>query len=154
MLFRSFLNGYAADPNGLLSWPFGQEQGLGMLGDAMSHVFDMARMLAGPLTRAASDREIFIRQCPIAQPGSGTHYDVGSSDAPKGDVTNEDYVSALEHFANGAHGILESCLIIHGEKCDLSLEINGTRVAIKWNMECMNELQLQWRNDENALQDG
>ncbi len=67
----------------------------------MSHVIDMAHMLAGPITRVTSDKEIFIRQRPIPQPGSGTHYDVGSSEGPLGDVTNEDYVSALVHFENG-----------------------------------------------------
>jgi predicted dehydrogenase len=149
-----FLNGYAADPNGFLSWRFEQEQGLGTLSDLMSHVIDMAHMLAGPISRVTADKEIFIRQRPIPQPGSGTHYDVGSSDAAKGEVTNEDYVSVLVHFAGGAHGMLEACRIINGEKCDMSFEIYGTRGAIKWNMERMNELQLQWRNDENPARDG
>ncbi len=149
-----FLNGYAADPNGFLSWRFEQEQGLGTLGDLLSHVIDMAHMLAGPITRVTSDKEIFIRQRPIPQPGKGTHYDVGSSDSPKGDVTNEDYVSTLVHFASGARGMLEACRIINGAKCDMSFEIHGTKGAIKWNMERMNELQLQWRNDANPAQDG
>jgi predicted dehydrogenase len=36
----------------------------------------------------------------------------------------------------------------------MSFEIHGTKGAIKWNMERMNELQLQWRNDENPAEDG
>jgi predicted dehydrogenase len=149
-----FLNGYAANPNGFLSWRFEQEQGLGTLGDLLSHVLDMAHMLAGPFTHVSSDKEIFIRRRPIPQPGSGTHYDVGSSDGPMGDVSNEDYVNALVHFANGARGILEACRVINGAKCDMSFEIHGTKGAIKWSMERMNELQLQWRNDENPAEDG
>jgi predicted dehydrogenase len=149
-----FLNGYAGDPNGFLSWRFEQEHGLGTLGDLMSHVIDMAHMLAGPITRVTSDQATFIRRRPIPQAGSGTHYDVGSSAGPMGDVTNDDYVNALVHFANGARGSLEACRVINGAKCDMSFEIHGTRGAIKWNMERMNELQLQWRNDENPAQDG
>jgi predicted dehydrogenase len=149
-----FLNGYAGDPNGFLSWRFEQEHGLGALSDLMAHVIDMAHMLAGPIARVSSDKAIFIRQRPIPQPGSGTHYDIGSSDGPMGEVTNEDYVNALVHFANGARGMLESCRIINGAKCDMSFEIHGTRGAIKWNMERMNELQLQWRNDKNPAEDG
>ncbi len=149
-----FLNGYAADPNGFLSWRFEQEYGLGTLSDLLSHVIDMAHMLAGPVARVSSDKAIFIRQRPIPQPGSGTHYDAGSSDGPMGDVTNEDYVNALVHFANGARGMLEACRVINGAKCDMSFEIHGTRGAMKWNMERMNELQLQWRNDENPAEDG
>lgn len=149
-----FLNGYAADPNGFLSWRFEQEYGLGALSDLMSHVIDMAHMLAGPITRVTGDKEIFIRRRPIPQPGNGTHYDTGSSDGPMGDVTNEDYVNALVHFANGARGMLEACRIINGAKCELSFEIHGTKGAMKWNMERMNELQLQWRNDDNPAEDG
>lgn len=149
-----FLNGYAGDPNGFLSWRFEQQHGLGSLSDLMTHVIDMAHMLAGPITRVTSDKAIFIHQRPIPQPGSGTHYDVGSSDGPMGEVTNEDYVNALVHFANGARGMLESCRVINGAKCDMSFEIYGTRGAIKWSMERMNELQLQWRNDENPAEDG
>jgi predicted dehydrogenase len=149
-----FLNGYAGDPNGFLSWRFEQEHGLGTLGDLMSHVIDMAHMLAGPITRVTSDKEIFIRQRPIPQLGKGTHYDVGSSDDPQGDVSNEDYVSALVHFASGARGMLEACRIINGAKCDMGFEIHGTRGAAKWTMEHMNELQLQWRNEATPAEDG
>lgn len=152
--YGRFLNGYAGDPNGFLSWRFEQQHGLGTLGDLMSHVIDMAHMLAGPIARVSSDSEIFIRQRPIPQPGSGTHYDVGSSDGPQGDVTNEDYVSALVQFNSGARGVLEACRIINGAKCDMAFEIHGTRGAIKWTMERMNELQLQWRNDANPAEDG
>lgn len=149
-----FLNGYAGDPNGFLSWRFEQEQGLGTLGDLMSHVIDMAHMLAGPIERVIGDKETFIRQRPIPQPGSGTHYDVGSSSDPLGDVTNEDYVSSLVRFANGTRGILEACRVINGAKCDMSFEVHGTQGAMKWSMERMNELQLQWRNANNPAEDG
>ncbi len=149
-----FLNGYAGDPLGFLSWRFEQEHGLGTLSDLMSHVIDMAHMLAGPIARLTADKETFIRRRPLPQPGSGTHYDRGSADGPMGDVTNEDYVSALVHFENGARGMLEACRIITGAKCDMSFEIHGTKGAIKWTMERMNELQLEWRDDENPAADG
>lgn len=149
-----FLNGYAGDPNGFLSWRFDQAQGFGTLSDLMSHVIDMAHMLSGPITRLTSDKETFIRQRPIPQPGKGTHYDVGSSDDPQGAVTNEDYVNSLVHFASGARGMLEACRIINGAKCDMSFEIHGTKGAMQWTMERMNELQLQWRNNANPAEDG
>lgn len=149
-----FLNGYASNPNGFLSWRFDEAQGLGTLGDLMSHVIDMAHMLAGPIASLTSDREIFIRERPLPQPGVGTHYDVGGAEGPKGEVTNEDYVSALVRFASGARGYLESCRVINGAKCDMSFEIHGTQGAVKWSFERMNELQLQWRNDANPAEDG
>jgi predicted dehydrogenase len=148
-----FLNGYAGDPNGVLSWRFEADQGLGTLGDLMVHPIDMALTLAGPIDRLVADRETFIRRRPLPS-GGGTHYDVGTADGPRGDVTNEDYVSALVHFANGARGYLESCRVINGAKSDMSFEIHGTRGAMRWNFERMNELQLQWRNDEQPAEDG
>ena len=44
--------------------------------------------------------------------------------------------------------------MINGAKCDMSFEIHGTKGAIKWTFERMNELQLQWRNDANPAEDG
>ena len=44
-----FLVGYARDPHGVLSWRFDRDQsGSGAVADLMSHVADLAHMLAGP----------------------------------------------------------------------------------------------------------
>jgi predicted dehydrogenase len=149
-----FLNGYAADPRSVLSWRFLAEQGLGTLGDLGSHVIDMAHMLAGPIDRVVSNRETFIKQRPIQQPGVGTHYDAADGSEPIGAVTNEDYFSAIVRFRNGAQGILESCRVINGPKCDMSFAVYGTKGALKWSMEQMNELHFQRRNEANPAEDG
>jgi predicted dehydrogenase len=149
-----FLNGYAGDPLSFLSWRFEAEQGLGTLGDLMSHVIDMAHMLAGPMARVVSNRETFITERPIPKPGVGTHYDVATGAETKGPVTNEDYVSGLVRFANGAQGILESCRVVNGAKCDMAFEVHGTRGALKWTMERMNELHFQRRNTQRPAEDG
>jgi len=114
----------------------------------------MAHLMVGPVAEVTSDQEVFIKRRPIPQPGQGTHYDRGTADGPMGEVTNEDYVSALVRFASGARGLLESCRIINGAKCDMSFEVHGTKGAVKWSMERMNELQLQWRRDDDPAQDG
>jgi predicted dehydrogenase len=75
-----FLNGYAGDPLGFLSWRFEAEHGLGTLGDLASHVIDMAHFLAGPMDRLTANREVFIHDRPIPRPGVGTHYDVATGD--------------------------------------------------------------------------
>jgi predicted dehydrogenase len=149
-----FLNGYAGDPLGFLSWRFDRKQGLGTLGDLMSHAIDMAHMMAGPIAELTSDQETFIKERPIPVPGKGTHYDRGTPDGPMGEVTNEDYVSALVRFRNGARGYLESCRVVNGAKCDISFELHGTRGVVKWSMERMNELQLLWKRDDDPAQEG
>jgi predicted dehydrogenase len=149
-----FLNGYAGDPMGFLSWRFEADQGLGTLGDLASHVIDMAHFLAGPVTRLTASREVFIAERPIPTHGVGTHYDVATGNEAKGPVTNEDYVSALVKFEHGAQGILEACRVVNGAKCDMSFEVYGTRGALKWNMETMNQLRFQRRNAADPAGDG
>ena len=76
---------------------------MGTLGDLMSHVVDMAQMIAGPIKRLVGNRETFVSERPLATPGEGTHFSV-RTDGPTAKVTNEDYVGALVQFSNGAHG--------------------------------------------------
>jgi predicted dehydrogenase len=149
--YRSrFFAGYASDPYGVLSWRFEQEHGLGVLGDLGSHALDLAHLIAGPIRRVISNRETFIRQRPLAKAGKGTHFSVGGPDDPTGEVTNEDYIGVLVSFENGVQGTIESCRVINGPKCEYTFELNGTAGALKWNFEKMNELQVQFRNANEA----
>lgn len=137
-----FFSMYGSNPLGQLTWRFDCEKsGVGVLGDLMPHVLDLAHMLVGPIQRVTSNRHTFIQQRPLAIPG-GTHFSAGSPEDPKGDVTNEDYVSALLEFENGVQGTFESCRAIYGPKCEMAFEINGTKGALSWNFERMNELSL------------
>jgi predicted dehydrogenase len=137
-----FFAGYASNPKGVLSWRFQREvAGSGVLGDLMSHVVDMAQMLAGPVQEVVGNRECFIPQRPLAIPGKGTHFSVGS-DGPLGEVTNEDYAGALVRFANGAQGSLEVCRVIQGPQCQMAFEVHGTEGALRWDFERMNELEV------------
>ncbi|MFQ5793978.1 MAG: Gfo/Idh/MocA family protein [Candidatus Bipolaricaulia bacterium] len=133
---------YGSNPQGVLSWRFQRElAGLGTLGDLMSHVADMAHMIAGPIKRVVGNHETFILQRPLAPVGEGTHYSVGA-EGPMGDVTNEDYVGALVQFANGVQGSVEVCRVINGPKCHMAFDVHGTRGALSWDFERMNELNL------------
>jgi predicted dehydrogenase len=137
-----FLVDYGSNPDGVLSWRFQRElAGHGTLGDLMSHVADMALMLAGPIRRVVGNQKTFINSRPVATAGHGTHFSV-DADAPRAPVTNEDYVGALAQFACGAQGSLEVCRVAKGPRCEMALEINGTRGAMRWSYERMNELQL------------
>jgi len=137
-----FLADYGSNPHGVLSWRFQRElAGHGVLGDLMSHVIDMAHMLAGPIERVVANQNTRITSRPLATPGEGTHFSVNPN-APRGPVTNEDYVGALVQFAGGAQGTLEACRVAKGPRCEMTFEINGTLGAVKWNYERMNELEL------------
>ena len=148
-----FLNGYAKDPNGILSWRFSSDQGYGTLSDLLSHAIDMALLLAGPVDAVVGNRRTFIETRPLPSPG-GTHYDTASADSPRGPVTNEDYVGALVRFANGAQGTLEACRVIVGPECDLAFEVHGTKGALGWTFERMNELRFLRRHDATPVDEG
>jgi predicted dehydrogenase len=145
-----FFSMYGSNPHSVLSWRFERETaGLGTLGDLMSHVYDMAHMLVGPAQRVVANGETFIKERPLATAGEGTHFST-SAGGPTGAVTNEDYVGALVQFANGAHGSLEACRVIYGPKCEMAFEVNGTKGALSWNFERMNELRIYMPDSDGA----
>ena len=147
-----FFVGYGSNRHSVLSWRFQQELGgLGTLGDLMSHVIDMAHMIAGPIQRVVGNRETFIAERPLATAGVGTHFTT-RTDGPFGKVTNEDYVGALAQFANGAHGTLEACRVIRGPDCQMAFEVHGTGGALAWDFESMNELRLSLSHENEAGQ--
>jgi predicted dehydrogenase len=148
-----FLNGYASDPDGVLSWRFLAEQGYGTLSDLLSHAIDMAHLLAGPVDEVVGSRETFVRTRPLPHPG-GTHYDTAKADDPRGNVTNEDYVGALIRFRGGARGTLEASRVITGSMCDLAFEVHGTMGALAWTFERMNELRYFRRDAASPTETG
>ena len=149
-----FFSMYGSDPMGLLSWRFDREiAGYGALGDIMAHVTDMALFLCGGVKRLVSNSHTFIAERPLPIPGKGTHYSRGEPEDPKGAVTNEDYVGALLEFENGARGSLEASRSIFGPKNQMAFELNGTKGALNWDFERMNELQL-YLPDADGGRDG
>jgi predicted dehydrogenase len=59
-----------------------------------------------------------------------------------GAVENEDYVSGLLRFENGARGTVENSRTCVGPHVRMSFEVNGTRGALSWDFQRLNELQL------------
>ena len=144
-----FLADYAADPNGALTWRYKLEgAGLGVLGDIMPHSADMAQNLLGPIESVSAEKETFIRERPEVPPGMGTGHFVVKGGL-MGTVENEDYASSLVRFANGARGTLETSRTCVGPHVRNSFEVNGTRGALSWDFQSLNELEL-YRFDEKT----
>ena len=112
----------------------------------MSHSVDLAHMLLGPIARVVGTTETFIRERPVT--AAGTHYGRGSADDPRGPVTNEDYAGMLCEFAGGARGTFEASRTIVGPESQMAFDAYGTRGAVGWNLERMNELQVYLAEDE------
>jgi predicted dehydrogenase len=143
-----FFSMYGSDPLGVLSWRFLVDQaGYGVTTDLMSHSVDLAHMLLGPITRVVGTTETFIRERPLPTAG-GTHYGRGRADDPTGAVTNEDYAGMLCEFASGVRGTFEASRSMVGPESQMAFEVYGTKGALGWNLEKLNELQVYLVEEE------
>jgi predicted dehydrogenase len=137
-----FFSMYGADPMGLLSWRFDlDEAGYGVSSDILSHAVDLASMLVGSITKVAGTMETFIKDRPLPKAG-GTHYDRGQPGDPTGPVTNEDYAAAMVVFENGARGTFEASRAIMGPESQMAFDVYGTKGALRWNLETMNQMDV------------
>jgi predicted dehydrogenase len=137
-----FFSMYGSDPLGFLSWRFDQSQGgYGVSTDVLSHVVDLAHALVGPIAQVIGARSTMITERPIPAPGT-SHYGRGQPGDPTGPVTNEDYASLLVTFVNGAPGVFETCRTFIGPESQMAFDVFGTRGALSWNLERMNELRV------------
>ena len=145
-----FFSMYGSDPLGVLSWRFLVDKaGYGVTTDLMSHSVDLAHMLLGPITRVVGTIETFIRERPLADRAHppGTHYGRGRAGDPTGSVTNEDYAGMLCEFASGARGTFEASRSIVGPESQMAFDVYGTKGALGWNLEKLNELQVYLAED-------
>ncbi len=138
--YRSqFVAGYAASPQGALSWRFLRSfAGQGVLGDLMSHAVDMAQFLLGPVESVVAHVETTVEERPLAT-GGGTHFAVVEG-GELGAVENEDTVLSLVRFASGVSGTIEASRVTVGPQARYAFEVNGERGAVAWDFERMNEL--------------
>jgi predicted dehydrogenase len=137
-----FFSMYGSDPLGVLSWRFLQDDaGFGVSSDLLSHAIDTAHFLAGPIRRLVGMRATTIPQRPLPPPGA-THYGRGSPGDHVGAVTNEDFAALLVEFESGATGVLEASRTLVGPESELAFDVHGTRGAVSWSFERLNELRV------------
>jgi predicted dehydrogenase len=117
------------DPAAPWGWRHDREAaGSGVIGDLAAHPIDLAMALAGPITAVTAITRTFVAERP-----RGTN--VAS-------VTVEDAVAATLEFQNGAVGTLEASGMCPGRKNLFTVEVNGERGTIVWNLERLNELRV------------
>jgi len=105
--------------------------GGGALADIGSHIVSMARYLVGPIAEVQADCRTIFPTRPVA-PGS----------AERAPVEVDDMTHALVRFETGAAGSIEANWAATARHMDLSWEISGTKGALAFSQERMNELLL------------
>lgn len=108
-----------------------EQAGGGALADIGSHIVSMARYLLGPIAEVHADCRTIHATRPVA---------AGSPE--RAPVEVDDMTHALVRFENGASGSLEANWAATARTMDLSWEITGTKGAVAFGQENMNELLL------------
>jgi predicted dehydrogenase len=109
--------------------------------EAGSHVVDLARLLVGEITEVAAADVTFVKQRRLPEDAART--------AP---VTTDDLAVFITRFEGGALGTFEATRCIAGRRNALSLELNGTKGSLRFELERMNELDVYFADDPSHLQ--
>ncbi len=105
--------------------------GGGALADIGSHIISMLRYLLGPIAEVHADCRTIFPTRPVAP-----------TSPERAPVKVDDMTHALLRFENGAAGSIEANWAATARTMDLSWEITGTRGALAFSQEAMNELRL------------
>lgn len=113
--------------------------GSGAHGDMNAHTIDLARYLAGEINSVVAQKKVFI-------PNRKT------VDGAFGIVTADDSMSFMVDFESGAIGSFIATRFATGRKNYLRLEIFGSKGALVFNLERLNELEFYSRDDNTGFQ--
>ena len=133
-----------ADESVPLLWRFEKEwAGSGAHGDLNAHIIDMTRFVTGDeITEiVGAIAETFITKRKKLTGSGGETLGAGSGAADEGDVTVDDTVLFLARFSGGAVASYEAARQATGNQNRNTFEINGTKGALKFDFERMNELE-------------
>jgi predicted dehydrogenase len=121
----SYLQDWILDPVFAKVWRLDRSvAGSGALGDLGAHIIDLARFLVGEIDSVSGALRTFIE------------------DRPGGRVDVDDAFAATADFEGGAVGTLEASRFATGRKNSMRWEINGSKGSLAFDLERLNELQV------------
>lgn len=103
--------------------------GSGVTGDLLAHCIDAALWLVGPVTEVSGITETFIKER------------VHAATARRQPVTIDDASLFLARFENGSLATFEATRYARGHKALFTLEINGEKGSIAWDLHDLHRLQ-------------
>ncbi|WP_348786667.1 Gfo/Idh/MocA family oxidoreductase [Leifsonia sp. NPDC080035] len=139
-----YLQDWLSDEEGPMTWRLDKEAaGSGSLGDIGAHAIDLVEHLTGSLLSGVSGTlATFVQERPLLGETVGLS---GTASEQRGRVTVDDaawFTARLAGgHAEGAIGAFEATRYATGRKNALRIELSGSRGAIAFDLEAMNELQ-------------
>lgn len=111
--------------------------GCGALGDLGSHLLSISQFIMGDITAVNAMTTTVFPKRPKA-PGS----------TEMADVENEDIITFMAEYANGAVGTIAASRVATGRKNYLCYEIQGTKGSVRYDLERMGEVQVYFHSDD------
>jgi predicted dehydrogenase len=144
---------WIVDPNFPLTWQLRADTAqAGPHWDLNSHAVDLAHHLVGPIKTVSALTAQFIDERPLADETSSGNLQAEALGESRGKVTVEDAALMMVQFENGAVGSFEATRFATGRKNALTFEIYGSKGALKFDLERMNELQFYCADDQEGSQ--
>ena len=130
-----YLQDWLTDPEAPWSWRLDAElAGSGALGDLGAHTVDLVQFLTDDIAKLSGQTRTFVDERP-------------TEDGGLADVTVDDAYTAHGELETGATVTLEASRFATGHKNDHTLEIEGSKGALAFSLERLNELELKLEDD-------
>ena len=114
--------------------------GSGVTGDLLAHSIDLATWLIGDMKSVCAMTETFVKERELQdEPGTVKPVEI------------DDACAFLARFENGAMATFESTRYARGRKNQNSLEVNGQKGSIEFDLENAHELGFYSHEDEGHL---
>ena len=113
--------------------------GSGVTGDLLAHCIDTAMWHNGPITSVTAMTETFVKERKHAE--TGKMEPVGIDDA----------CTFICRFGNGSMGNFESTRYARGHKAKYTLEINGEKASLSWDLHDLHRIQYFDHKDEGIV---
>lgn len=148
----AYLQDWLVDENGPMTWRLDKDRaGSGSLGDIGAHAVDAVQFITGQTFEQVSGTlETFVRERPLLAEGIGLG---GTPSTERGVVTVDDAAYFTARLSGGAVATVEATRFATGRKNAFRLEFSGSRGAVSFDLERMNELEF-YDGDDPAGEQG
>jgi predicted dehydrogenase len=141
--FRArYAQDWLVDPDHPMKWRLDKSvSGSGAHGDINVHIIDLARYLVGEFKEVCGLMHTFTKERPLTGVTGKAQSQTAKALEKKGNVTVDDAALFIGRFASGALASLEATRCAAGRRNHLSLEINGGKGSLVFDLEDMNRLK-------------